>query len=334
MKKESIQRKLVKQSEISSPMVDFNESTKSLTAKKIHPIIIYPFTQPDDYSHLTFLYENLIKKLNKDDTKYVRPITVINRQTHYNNAKYMFNHVKRKKFIEFRKETIENYSDILDAWCVDSCQMWLAGFGEAFDKKSSGEDVYWLIPGDFDYNTENGKFVLDKMIELPDAVFMHEQDMCIGEIEIKKYDAKQLIDTYGTYGLLYNWFPYEAQEIRKITDKPRSEFFALSHSFLREVLRQRWYAYEQTIVILLHGIVGKKRINKIFFNEISDLPQGRESLAAAMQQVERTERVLKLVWRERYEKHDAQWHETFRKLDTQSEQIRGAALVILQNLLR
>ncbi len=52
-----------------------------------------------------------------------------------------------------------------------------------------------------------------------------------------------------------------------------------------------------------------------------------------MQQVVRTERVLKLFWRENTEKRDTQWPEIFRKLDAQSEQIRGAALVILQNLL-
>jgi len=141
-----------------------------------------------------------------------------------------------------------------------------------------------------------------------------------------------LIDTYGTYGLLYNWFPHEAQRIRKITDKPRSEFFAISGSFLKEILMQRWYAYEQTIVILLKAISSDKRIHKEKLGDITDLPQGRDTLAAAMQQVERTERVLKMVWRERNEQQ-AGWTERFRVLDQQSEQIRAAALVILKNLL-
>ncbi len=55
---------------------------------------------------------------------------------------------------------------------------------------------------------------------------------------------------------------------------------------------------------------------------------------SAMQQVERTERVLKLYWREINEPQDPQWPDKFRKLDFQSEQIRAAALVILEQILR
>ena len=51
-----------------------------------------------------------------------------------------------------------------------------------------------------------------------------------------------------------------------------------------------------------------------------------------MQQVERTERVLKTVWRERHEA-DPDWIERYRRLETRSEQIRRTALTILQNLL-
>src|SRR5205823_12458299 len=105
--------------------------------------------------------------------------------------------------------------------------------------------------------------------------------------------SEQLVDTYGTFALLYNWFPAEAQEIRQYTERPRSEFFAVRHSFLHEVLRQRWYAYEQTVVMLLQAVFNQNHISRFFVGNISDLPLGRESLASAMQQVERTERVLK-----------------------------------------
>ncbi len=120
--------------------------------------------------------------------------------------------------------------------------------------------------------------------------------------------------------------------IRNRTDKPRTEFFAISHGFLREVLRQRWFAYEQTIIILLQAVLGRKRIHTTKLGSISDLPQGRDTLAAAMQQVERTERVLKLFWRERNQQQ-SDWSERFKKLDSQSGQVRAAALVILENLL-
>jgi hypothetical protein len=145
--------------------------------------------------------------------------------------------------------------------------------------------------------------------------------------------SKRLIDTYGTCGLLYHWFPKEAQEILKATDRPRSEFFAVRHGFLREILEQRWYAYEQTMVMLLYGISTKKAIGRFPLGDISDLPLGRESLTSAMQQVERAERVLKSVWRERNQQQ-SDWIERFQELEAGSEQVRRVALLILRNLLR
>ena len=159
----------------------------------------------------------------------------------------------------------------------------------------------------------------------------------MGEITIPSDSAKQLIDTYGTYGLLYNWFPAQAQGIAKITSKPRTEFFAIGHNYLRYALKRRWYPYEQTVVLLLHGMQGRnpvREIEKIELGEIEDEPQGRKSLAGAMQQIERTERVLKLYWRELYESQEPNWPDKFKKLDAQSEQIRGAAMVIFEQVLQ
>jgi hypothetical protein len=215
--------------------------------------------------------------------------------------------------------------------------MWLTGFGEAYNTQNIA-DVYWLIPGDFDYGRPAGQDVLSKLKTMPALVKDGTYDLVIGEISVPLNSSKQLIDTYGTYGLLYNWFPAEAQGIRRITDKPRTEFIAISHNFLDAVMRRRWYPYEQTIVILLHGMRGKepfRRMHKIDLGNITDIPEGRDTLSSAMQQVERTERVLKLYWREYHEQlQDQNWRDTFRKLDTQSQQIRGAALVILEQILR
>ena len=83
---------------------------------------------------------------------------------------------------------------------------------------------------------------------------------------------------------------------------------------------------------LLQAIIGKKRIHPVKLGDLTDLPQGREKLSAAMQQVERTERALKLFWRERND-NESDWAERFKRLDMQSGQVRGAALVILENLL-
>jgi len=214
--------------------------------------------------------------------------------------------------------------------------MWLSGLGYCFDNTKTEADVYWLIPGDFEYDGPTGGEVLENLALLPEKVFTGECELCLGEVDVSPNSSKQLIDTYGTYGLLYNWFPTEAQRIREKTDKPRTEFFAINHSYLRSVLNRRWYAYEQMIVILLHGMAGPrptKDILNIELGRISDEEQGRDSLSSAMQQVERTERVLKLYWREMWEGR-AEWPDTFRKLDAQSEQIRGAALVIFERVLR
>jgi hypothetical protein len=298
---------------------------KSATkACKIHPVVIYPFRQPGHDSDLVPLYD-LIARLDGDKQSYTRPITVIDRKTHYANE-------TNKRYLDFRKGSIARHSEILDAWCVDTCQMWYTGLGAAFER-GNDNDVYWLIPGDFNYGTTVGQEVLGRLHDLPEICAELEQDLCIGEIAADHNNSKQLIDTYGTFALLYNWFPTEAQEIRGYTERPRSEFFAVRHGFLREVLRQRWYAYEQTVIMLLHAVSKQKHISRFLVGHISDVPEGRESFASAAQQVERTERVLKSVWREWHHPRE-DWAEQFRALEMQSEQVRRAALVILHNLLR
>jgi len=82
----------------------------------------------------------------------------------------------------------------------------------------------------------------------------------------------------------------------------------------------------------LHTVISNKHISRIFVVNISDLPEGHETLASAMQQVERTERVLKTLWRERNQPKVG-WTEQYWALESQSEQVRRTALTILQNLL-
>lgn len=298
-------------------------TTGAATKTRVHPVIIYPFKQPADYSDLLGLYE-LVARLDADRKRYARPITVMDRKTHYAME-------RDPTFRDFRKKTVARHSDILDAWGVDTCQMWYSGLGMAFEQ-GGPSDVYWLIPGDFNYGSAVGQEVLGRLHDLPEIILELNQDVCIGEIAAEHGNSKQLIDTYGTFALLYNWFPVEAREIRQFTERPRSEFFAIRHGFLREVLAQRWYAYEQTVVMLLQAVFDQRQISRFFVGHITDLPEGRESLASALQQVERTERVLKTVWRERNEMRPG-WTEEYRMLEVQSEQVRRTAMIILQNLL-
>jgi hypothetical protein len=290
---------------------------------KVHPVVIYPIRQPDDFRDLEGLYQ-LVERLADERDRYARPITVMDRKTFHAME-------GNRDFERFRKETVARTSDILDAWCVDTCQMWYTGLGEAFER-GGPDDVYWLIPGDFNYGSAVGREVMGRLHDLPEIIMELNQDLCVGEIATEAVHSKHLIDAYGTFALLYNWFPNEATEIRSYTERPRSEFFAIRHGFLRQMLSQRWYAYEQTVVLLLHAVFGNQQISRFFVGQISDLPEGRETFASAAQQVERTERVLKSVWRERNQPR-AGWAEEFRLLEAQSEQVRRTALLILRNLL-
>lgn len=300
-------------------------SVKSAPASRgrIHPIIIYPFRHPVDMTHLERLY-GWAAELGEDSGTYARPVTVVDRKTHHSNA-------ANRAYLDFRNQTVGVHSEILDAWCVDTCQMWYSALGQAYDRGSEG-DVYWMIPGDFDYGSQMGQEVLSRLHDLPEILLDLDQDLCVGEITTDHNNPKQLIDTYGTFALMYTWFPAEAQEIREYTERPRSEFFAIRHQFLGHVLRQRWYAYEQTVVSLLHAVFNHKRISRFCVGQITDLHDGGETLASALQQVERTERVLKTLWRERHQS-DPGWIGHYRILEARSEEVRRAALTVLENLL-
>ena len=243
--------------------------------RKIHPTVMYPFAHPANVRHVTALYETLISRLSLNPALYSTPIIILNNQTYHRNKL----NLDFDKF--FKTCVVRKYSEVIHEWSVDSCQMWLRGLGTCFDASRSDGDVFWLIPGDFNYDSAAGREVLDKFQDLPMQVYTGSCDLCLGEINVEPNSSKQLIDTYGTYGLLYNWFPLQAQTIREITDKPRTEFFAINKPYLMYALDHRWYAYEQTIVILLQGMLGRmkrRKIETIKLGDISDEPQGRDSL--------------------------------------------------------
>ena len=60
-----------------------------------------------------------------------------------------------------------------------------------------------------------------------------QQDICIGEIATDHNNSKHLIDTYGTFSLLYNWFPTEAREIRGYTERRAQSFSPCATPFLK-----------------------------------------------------------------------------------------------------
>jgi len=98
------------------------------TDRRIHPIVVYPFTHPKNTDNLKELYAAL-DKLCALDGRYFRPITVLNRQTmdRVATAKMSQTQAKeaRKRFQEFIDAEIETRSDVRRVWCVDTCQMWV-----------------------------------------------------------------------------------------------------------------------------------------------------------------------------------------------------------------
>ena len=314
--------------------------------KKIHPIIIYPFRQPQDLRGITELFDKINDLVVKEPDKYLPPVTIVNNQTKYRNSlAFAGGRLGNPGLVNSYQKAIQaigGKSTITYTWAVDTCAMWLRGFGDAFEQAyavGNVNDIFWLIPGDFDYSTGAGQQALKTMPKIPNKIFDGEYDICLGEIETDPNSSKHLIDRYGTFGLLYNWFPAEAQGIRaRVTDKPRTEFFALSYPVLREALiHHRWYAYEQTLMILLQNMNGSEPglgIGSVPLSKITDDASGRSSLPSAMQQVERTERALKVYWREKANNNNyINWQDEFRRLDAQSESIRSAAMTILRRTL-
>ena len=293
---------------------------------KVRPVIIFPFrVQKKTYEN----FHNLLEFLNKGPlrrAKYETPVFVVNKQTQQTH------YLKQYKMIvdEIKKRFPRS---ILHVWSVDTCQMWLAGLGYAF-KKGTPQDAYWLIPGDFEYAKKRAHTALKSMCKLPEEV-LKGSDLAIGEIKVNPDNAKQLIDTYGTYGLLYNWFPGEALQIRDQikTRKPRTEFFAIKGDKLKYLLGERWFPYEQMLFILLNAVNNKWKVENIRLTGLIDDPNQRENLYGAMEQIERCERALKLYWRQCH-KEKSNWADDYRKLEVYSEEIRRAALTVLSQYLK
>jgi hypothetical protein len=121
--------------------------TSQAAAGQIHPIVIYPFKQPAHDADLEALY-GLVADWPRN-----REVTPgLSRSW---TAKLITPWKAIGAFLDFRNNTVARHSEILDAWCVDTCQMWYEGLGAAFER-GADNDVYWLIPGDFNYGTAAG----------------------------------------------------------------------------------------------------------------------------------------------------------------------------------
>ena len=88
----------------------------------IRPIIMFPFGFPKVSDHLERLYDELVGTKLNDTSRYATPITIINQQTRLRN-------VGKPAFDKAVKMVSKYCGTPHYTWSVDTCQMWLTGFG-------------------------------------------------------------------------------------------------------------------------------------------------------------------------------------------------------------
>jgi hypothetical protein len=250
------------------------------------PIIIFPYMGYENNKKCEWYFWWTVERCKEIDPK---PMVMISRDT-----------VLRQDAASFIKDPRYKTLEVVQTWSVDSCQTWLAGWGHVLDNYPEAERIV-QIPGDIDFVLEDVEFYnnLKAFIETTSS------DIAIGDFRTgDQYSAKSLVDTYGTYSLLANWFPEISRSIRSLPlNRPRSEFLNIKTSVLRElIINNRNFAYEQTLNFLIKCWDYKKSAWKynISISRLGTLSDNKSfrSYRGCVDQIERIDRMLSLLWRE------------------------------------
>jgi len=298
------------------------------------PIIIFPYRGYENNEQLQWYFWWTVERCKEIDPK---PIVVIPRDT-----------VIRQDAVSFMKDERAKALEVVQTWSVDTCQTWLTGWGHVLDNYPQAERIV-LLPGDIDYVKEDVEFYdnLKNFIETTSS------DIAIGDFGTgDKYSAKSLVDTYGTYSLLANWFPEISHGIKSLPlHRPRSEFLNIKTSVLRDLLiNNRNFAYEQTLNFLIKcwnydESKWKYSMSIASLGSLSDDKSFRD-YRICIDQIERIERVLSLLWREirepkikksendkKFEEQYAVFSNEYDNLRTKSKGIMETARTTLKALL-
>lgn len=250
------------------------------------PIIIFPYWGYENNKQCEWYFWWTVERCKEIDPK---PIVMLPRAT-----------VVRGDAASFIKDDRYKTLEVVQTWSVDTCQTWLAGWGHVLDNYPEVERII-QIPGDLDYVNEDVEFYknLKAFIETTSA------DIAIGDFGTgDKYSAKSLVDTYGTYPLLANWFPEISRSIRSLPlHRPRSEFLNFKTSVLRNlIINNRNFAYEQTLNFLIKcwnydEASWRYKITTCPLGSLSDNKSFRD-YRSCIDQIERIERMLSVLWRE------------------------------------
>ena len=341
-------------------------------------LVIFPYGgYTKDDKNLENNFWELIKKCQKY-SKY-KPIVVINRDTIIGKKAERFskqNLVVNNNIVEISKkdsllnpnaaDNLKKNVDLLEVWSVDTCQMWLHGWGQIIDKNEnlpSGEKIERIIqlPGDIEKITDKpdfykklNDFCSTSICTIDDDTSSKVScyDIVLGDFETEKFVGKSLIDSYGTFPLLANWFPKISKKIFSLKIyKPRTEFLNLRVDILKKLLEYRPFAYEQTLNMLINliNLRDEKRddkqkefkysIGRYNLGNIEDHSDYRD-YQECLDQIERTERMLKYLWREANAPEDTEDDQEFKKfmddydfLCQRSQAICETARVTIRSLL-
>lgn len=250
------------------------------------PVIIFPYRGYENNKQCEWYFWWTVERCKEIDP---RPIVILPRDTVIRGDAATFMQDERQKTLE-----------VVQTWSVDTCQTWLAGWGHVLDHYPQTERIV-QIPGDLDYVNEDVEFYEN----LKAFIEMTSSDLIIGDFGTgDKYSAKSLVDTYGSYPLLANWFPEISKSMRSLPlHRSRSEFLNIKTSVLRELLiNNRNFAYEQTLNFLIkcwnyEDATWKYKISTCALGSLSDNKSIRD-YRSCIDQIERIERMLSLLWRE------------------------------------
>jgi hypothetical protein len=259
---------------------------------------------------------------------------------------------RRGKADAYLKDPRSGKYDTKVVWSVDTCQMWLAGWGYILEKmewtevrredQQARDNRIVQLPGDIER-----RFVSTPEFQANLRGFLlNVADIAIGDFSTSnRNSAKELIDTYGTYPLLANWFPeiYLAMKSDLDLYRPRSEFLNIRVGVLNELLANRKFAYEQTLNMLIRSYDWKAEKFKYVFNRVQlgtiEDDKSFRAYEGCLDQIERTERLIKVVWRE-IKKESAATEEQYKEfidryhaLDRSSASIRESARITIRSLL-
>lgn len=244
--------------------------------------------------------------------------------------------------------------EVVRTWGVDTCQDWLTGWTHVLGTKHPAEeDRIVLLPGDLDSVQEESEF----FGKLPFFLTDSDNALLVGDFRSENpRSPKELIDIYGVYPLVANWFPEAWQRITlRGINKPRTEFLNIRVGELRRFLSRRPFAYEQTLNMLLlkwdfcltDRDNSSAKAQELWIKEVGVCPLGAladdphsRDFRGAVDQIERTERMLRMVWRDINKWNPSsstiafrELMHTYEELDKRSTRIRDAAWIAIWSQL-